>query len=134
MNVDEFIKMNVAERSSRLSQLAPFREDILKLKNEGFTEKKILEFLAINNVVVNQSTLHRFVKRQTENKSSKRSKKKTALADNSDGSNISSGTTSGHESESQKKERQFVQFQGRTIDVNYKPSWVPDDINLKDLL
>ncbi|PJX22216.1 hypothetical protein CAP48_14885 [Advenella sp. S44] len=134
MNVDEFIKMNAAESSLRLSQLAPFREDILKLKNEGFTERKIVEFLALNNVVVNQSTLHRFVKRQTENKSPKKDKKKTAPAGNSDVLHVSRYATSTNQSEPQKKERQIIQFHGRTIDVSYKPSWVPDDINLKDLL
>jgi len=142
MNVDEFMKMNAAEKSSRFSQLTPFREDILKLKNEGFTERKILEFLALNNVVVNQSTLHRFVKRQTENKPQKRAKKTAAPAakaesgtePNNNSASASPGVAAGGKSEPQKKERELVEFQGRTIDVNYKPSWVPNDINLKDLL
>lgn len=143
MNVDEFMKMNASEKSSRFSQLTPFREDILKLKNGGFTERKILEFLALNNVVVNQSTLHRFVKRQTENKPQKRAKKTVApvanpeldtVSNSNNSASVSPGVASGGKSEPQKKERELVEFQGRTIDVNYKPSWVPNDINLKDLL
>lgn len=143
MNVDEFMKMNASEKSSRFSQLTPFREDILKLKNEGFTERKILEFLALNNVVVNQSTLHRFVKRQTENKPQKRAKKTEVPAakvesdtepNKKNPASVSPGAASVVPVEAARKERQLVEFQGRAIDVNYKPSWVPDDINLKDLL
>lgn len=115
MHVDEFIKMNASERSAKYSQLTPFRDAIIKLKNEGFTERKILEFLALNDVVVNQSTLHRFVKRNADN-------------------------------EPQKKQADISKRQRPTVPVadapsesrkpvdSSKPSWVPDHINVDELL
>ncbi|RZT91042.1 hypothetical protein EV681_4565 [Advenella incenata] len=114
MHVDEFIKMNASERSAKYSQLTPFRDAIIKLKNEGFSERKILEFLALNDVVVNQSTLHRFVKRHADNEPQKKSVNTVARQRQAPGAES-------------KREPQ------KPIDPA-KPSWVPDHINVDELL
>ncbi|PJX19945.1 hypothetical protein CAP48_19750 (plasmid) [Advenella sp. S44] len=115
MHVDEFIKMNASERSAKHSQLTPFRDAIIKLKNEGFTERKILEFLALNNVVVNQSTLHRYMRRQADSQEQKKKATETVrqrqAAPNGDVPNKSP----------------------KAVDST-KPSWVPDHINVDELL
>jgi len=116
MHVDEFIKMNASERSAKYSQLTPFRDAIIKLKNEGFTERKILEFLAFNDVVVNQSTLHRFVKRHAD---SEPQKKRTNIGTRQRPTVPPAGDT-------QTEPR-------KPVDPS-KPSWVPDHINVDELL
>ena len=114
MHVDEFIKMNASERSAKYSQLTPFRDAIIKLKNEGFTERKILEFLALNNVVVNQSTLHRFVKRNADNEPQKKQ------------TNMSKRQRPVPAADASSEPR-------KPVDPS-KPSWVPDHINVEELL
>lgn len=115
MHVDEFIKMNASERSAKYSQLTPFGDAIFKLKNEGFTERKILEFLALNKVVVNQSTLHRFIKRQSDSHPPKKTAAQT----------VRQGQTA--------RTRNGPTESRKSIDPT-KPSWVPDHINVDELL
>ena len=46
-DLDDFIKMHADKLSSRKrSVLEPYKDEILKMKQLGFTEKLILQFLA----------------------------------------------------------------------------------------
>ena len=55
---------------TRVSKLEPWREDILTLKNNGYTQKQILEYLDLNGIKVSQTALNSFIKiRQREQQS-----------------------------------------------------------------
>lgn len=61
ISVTEFMQQNTAcERSV----LAPFSDDIVLLKDSGYTDKQVLLFLEMNGVKVAQSTLSQFIKKK----------------------------------------------------------------------
>ncbi|HEZ7194305.1 hypothetical protein [Kingella negevensis] len=60
----EFMQQNTIPKRSKLT---PFQDDILLLKQNGYTDSQVLEFLAMNGVRVAQSTLNEFIKRKTRN-------------------------------------------------------------------
>lgn len=47
---------------AKVSKLEPWCEDIFTLKNNGYTQKQILEYLALNGVKVSQTALNSFIK------------------------------------------------------------------------
>ncbi len=144
MNVEEFIKANPVQGKLKVSRLSKQKENILRLKNEGYQEKKILEFLALNGVEVTQSTLNKFIRKHTVGEVAK-AKKTNKDSDFGSKSGSSGKPRSGNSASgpgtmqtgltpAAEKKRELIEINGRIIDVNYKPSWVDDDINLKDLL
>ena len=67
ISATEFMQQKSAPKRSKL---APFQDDILLLKQNGYTDMQVLEFLAMNGVKVAQSTLNQFVhsrKQQLQN-------------------------------------------------------------------
>ena len=48
--------------AGRVSVLEPWRDDVLYLKQHGYTQKQILDFLALNGVSVAQTTLNSFIR------------------------------------------------------------------------
>lgn len=60
VTVDEFMgKVKVGRKGSKLE---PWLGDIKKLKEHGYTQKLILEFLQLNNVSISQTALNYFIK------------------------------------------------------------------------
>ncbi|MBP6860767.1 MAG: hypothetical protein KBC57_00235 [Neisseriaceae bacterium] len=60
VTVDEF--MDNAKVGRKGSKLDPWLSDIKKLKEHGYTQKLILEFLHLNNVSISQTALNYFIK------------------------------------------------------------------------
>lgn len=64
---------------AKVSKLEPWREDILTLKNNGYTQKQILEYLDLNGIKVSQTTLNSFIKvRQREQQTAATTKRADA--------------------------------------------------------
>ena len=63
-DLEDFIKSYENELSpGKRSVLEPYKDEILKMKQLGFTEKLILQFLAEKkNVSVSQQALNRFIR------------------------------------------------------------------------
>jgi len=62
MDLEEFLKLNKPQK--RKSKFFRFRDEILILKKEGFTLKKIQEFLELNGIKSDLANLSRFIKRE----------------------------------------------------------------------
>ncbi|OSI07428.1 Uncharacterised protein [Neisseria animaloris] len=60
----EFIQAH--QKKGRCSKLEPYREDILLLKSQGYTQQQILDFLKMNDVTVGMTTLNWFIRSRTE--------------------------------------------------------------------
>ena len=63
-DLEDFIKSYENKLSSgKRSVLEPYKDEILEMKQLGFTEKLILQFLAENkNIRVSQQALNRFIR------------------------------------------------------------------------
>ena len=63
-DLEDFIKSYENKLSpGKRSVLEPYKDEILKMKQLGFTEKLILQFLAEKkNVIVSQQALNRFIR------------------------------------------------------------------------
>lgn len=61
VSVQDFINANPIAQGQ--SKLTPFKDDILFLKNQGYTGKQILEFLAQNDVVISPNALNVFIRK-----------------------------------------------------------------------
>lgn len=64
ITVDEFMAQKKAAAKS--SRLDPWTDDILTLKDNGYTQKQILEFLEANGIKVSQMTLSVFIRSRQE--------------------------------------------------------------------
>ena len=115
-----FFEKNQNERNPKVSKLEPFKADILFLKQKGMTEKKILEYLALKGVTVAQSGLNQFINKNalapTTGKKVQQSKKYSSV---SSPENVAAGSKPG--------------APPKKIDPA-KPSWVPDHIDIDELL
>jgi hypothetical protein len=60
ISVETFMAQEKA--AGRVSVLEPWRDDVLYLKQHGYTQKQILDFLALNGVSVAQTTLNSFIR------------------------------------------------------------------------
>lgn len=66
--------------AGRVSKLEPFKDDILLLRNNGYTQKQIVVFLAMNGVEVSQKTVSLFLaKRDREGHQPKETGKASAV-------------------------------------------------------
>ncbi len=63
ISLDEFM---ATEKPKRRSKLEPFKNDILTLKNEGYSEASIVKYLAMNNITVSQRTVNIFIHKNRE--------------------------------------------------------------------
>lgn len=73
MDIEEFQKKN--KPIGRRSRLEPFREGILELKNNGYANFQIAEWLALNGINVSQQTVRQFIKTQKEEKEKEKNQK-----------------------------------------------------------
>lgn len=63
-DLEEFMKNNKPD--GRASKLEPFKQEIMVLKQEGYTEKTILKFLAeVKKVTVSQPALNKFIRKSS---------------------------------------------------------------------
>ena len=54
--------MEQQQQAGKKSKLEPFRDDILLLKSQGYTQQQILAFLKLNGVSVGMTTLNWFIR------------------------------------------------------------------------
>lgn len=65
-DLEEFMKNNKPD--GRASKLEPFKQEIMVLKQKGYTEKTILKFLAeVKKVTVSQPALNKFIRNHVQN-------------------------------------------------------------------
>ena len=79
LTVQEF--MNKNPKKGRNSKLEPYKDDIFLLKNSGYSQPQILNFLQQNGVEVGLTTLKSFIKNRTS-ESEPVSRHKTVQATN----------------------------------------------------
>jgi orotate phosphoribosyltransferase-like protein len=63
MDIEEFVQ-GVQPKKKR-SRLLPFREQIMTLKSQGYTDLQISEWLALNKLEVSREAVRKFVAKQT---------------------------------------------------------------------
>lgn len=73
MNVNEFSK-SVQPRPTK-SRLTPFINDIIELRNKGYTFQQIQKFLEKNGVITTPTNVIQFLKRQESTSTKKQSNK-----------------------------------------------------------
>jgi hypothetical protein len=66
MDIEEFAKQ-VQPRKKR-SRLLPFRDQIMALKSQGYTDLQIRDWLALNEVTVSREMVRKFVAKQVPEK------------------------------------------------------------------
>ena len=54
--------MATRKQAGKNSKLEPYRDDILLLKKEGYTQQQIMDFLKLNGVSVGMTTLNWFIR------------------------------------------------------------------------
>lgn len=64
MDVDEFAKK--VKPKAKKSQMEPFRAQILDLKNRGYADDQVKEWLALNGLVVSRQAVQQFVKKEAK--------------------------------------------------------------------
>ena len=77
VSVKDFISRQ--EENGRRSKLEPFKSDILLLKQKGFSQKQIQQFLKENGLEVGLTTINWFVKTRERSKATSRKKAKPKL-------------------------------------------------------
>ena len=65
MDVEDFTRQFTPRKNG--SQLLPFRKEIRDLKNQGYSDEKIREWLAQNSVTVSRENVRKFIKRHLPN-------------------------------------------------------------------
>ncbi len=78
MNIDEFIKQ-VKPRAKR-SQLDPFKDQIFQLKELGYANGQIRDWLATNGIEVTQESVRKFVVTRESANAQAANREKTAFA------------------------------------------------------
>lgn len=62
ISVQDFIAQN-HQKKGRVSKLMPFKDDILFLKQNGYSQQQILDFLSQNGLTVGMTTLNFFIRK-----------------------------------------------------------------------
>ncbi|WP_193090715.1 hypothetical protein [Advenella sp. FME57] len=123
-----------------LSILELLREDIIELKNAGYSVPQIIEVLAVNDIRVSKTALISFLQvRMRSSSPTLEYENKPASMVGFEVSVVSDRRTSCCEKTkeqvpSEMNKRKLVKKIDRVIDVNSKPSWIDDDINLAELI
>jgi len=137
-SVAEFMQNHPPRKN--VSILEPLRAEIIELKNAGYSVPQIIEFLAINDISVSKTALISFLKirmRSTSLTPDENDESAVKVVDEAmtvGDRRKSVGEKAKERMPSKRHKQELVQKNGRVIDVNYKPSWVDDDINLADLI
>ncbi|WP_434779069.1 hypothetical protein [Neisseria sp. Ec49-e6-T10] len=58
ISLEEFM---ASEKPKRRSKLDPFKDDILALKQNGYSERSIVKYLELNGLIVSQRTVNQFI-------------------------------------------------------------------------
>lgn len=58
--------MATHKQAGKNSKLEPYRDDILLLKKEGYTQQQIMDFLKLNGVSVGMTTLNWFIRSRAD--------------------------------------------------------------------
>ncbi|WP_193090719.1 hypothetical protein [Advenella sp. FME57] len=138
ISASEFMKNHPPRKN--ISILEPLRAEIIELKNAGYSIPQIIEYLAVNEIRVSKTALISFLKvrmRSTSLASEEKDKPENkVLFEATEFSDQRKGFIEKTKEQvpSKRAERKLVKKNGRVIDVNYKPSWVDDDINLAELI
>jgi hypothetical protein len=65
MTIDEFKKKNnPTRRYGKKSKLEPYRDDILKLYDDGYRVEDIGKFLLLNGIQISRVTIYQFIAKQ----------------------------------------------------------------------
>ncbi len=148
IKVDEFMAQRKAAAKS--SRLDPWADDIFTLKDNGYTQKQILEFLEANGIKVSQMTLSVFIRSRQEKQygdSTPLQEKKTAgrQRKGSQKRQIDAPLSeqNGHESEKpeiatmpedKQKETERIRKLDDVHVGNRKFEWPAKDVDVKDLI
>lgn len=62
VSLQDFIARN-HQKKGRTSKLMPFKDDILFLKQSGYSQQQILDFLSQNGLTVGMTTLNSFIRK-----------------------------------------------------------------------
>jgi hypothetical protein len=62
MDADEFLKQ--VHPAAKRSRLAPFHDDIIKLRDRGYTLQQICDFLKLNNINISLAGLSKYLKKE----------------------------------------------------------------------
>lgn len=62
VSLQDFIARN-HQKKGRTSKLTPFKDDILFLKQSGYSQQQILDFLSQNGLTVGMTTLNSFIRK-----------------------------------------------------------------------
>jgi hypothetical protein len=68
MNADEFLKQ--VTPAAQRSRLAPYGNDIAKLRDKGCSLEQVCQFLAANGVQITIAGLSKYLRKQTEKETS----------------------------------------------------------------
>lgn len=138
ISASEFMQNHPPRKN--VSILEPLRVEIIELKNAGYSIPQIIEFLAINDIRVSKTALISFLDVRmgsitvpSEERNKPEDKVISEAAEVSDRRKGNAEKTQGQIS-TVRNEQKLVKKNGRVIDVNYKPSWVDDDIDLAELI
>lgn len=138
ISASEFMQNHPPRKN--MSILEPLRSEIMELKNAGYSIPQIIEFLAVNEIKISKTALISFLKvRMCSTSLTPKEKNKPENKVVFEATEVSDRRKDFVEKTkeqvpSERNERKLVKKNGRVIDVNYKPSWVDDDINLAELI
>ena len=133
--------------AGRVSKLEPFKADIILLRNNGYTQKQIVVFLAMNGVEVSQKTVSLFLARHDReghqpketDKAPAASEKRTVLANDAEAmlpqtlhsSEVQAET--GELSEEERKEAERIRKLHKVRIGKNQFTWPPPEMDREEL-
>lgn len=133
--------------AGRVSKLEPFKDDIILLRNNGYTQKQIVVFLAMNGVEVSQKTVSLFLARHDReghqpketDKAPAASEKRTVLANDAEAmlpqtlhsSEVQAET--GELSEEERKEAERIRKLHKVRIGKNQFTWPPPEMDREEL-
>ncbi|HFC6386984.1 TPA: hypothetical protein ACFNMI_000025 [Neisseria bacilliformis] len=128
ITVDEFMAQKKAAAKS--SRLDPWTDDILTLKDNGYTQKQILEFLEANGIKVSQMTLSVFIRSRQEQRNGGIS---TSLQEKKTANRRQKGDQKQQPDAKQKEAERIRKLNDVHVGSN-KFEWPPKDVDIDDLI
>ena len=133
--------------AGRVSKLEPFKDDIILLRNNGYTQKQIVVFLAMNGVEVSQKTVSLFLAKHDReghqpketDKAPATSEKRTVLANDAEvmlpqtlhSSEVQAET--GELSEEERKEAERIRKLHKVRIGKNQFTWPPPEMDREEL-
>ena len=128
ITVDEFMAQKKAAAKS--SRLDPWTDDILTLKDNGSTQKQILEFLEANGIKVSQMTLSVFIRSRQQKQDGSTH---TSLQEKKTAGRRQKGDQKQQPDVEQKEAERIRKLNDVHVGSN-KFEWPPKDVNMDDLI